>query len=329
MNGGEEKFSVDIVPAFTSGYSNDYGDDIYWVPEIIQVSKKKRSLRYDELSRVYGSENEWWLKSDPKGYIKDATDLNKTNSDFRKAVKFVKRWRHNCKEADQGFKLKSFHIEQAIYRIFMEDKTITAADAIFEFFFRLPNLISRPQIPDRADQNKFIDDYIAHLSQIERDAIIYSRDAFLIGLEDIGQISVSDLLKSRRYKRVSKTEEYLFDQHIPTFTDNSLSLNITARVLPRQGGFREIVLDKNGQIEVDRRINFSITDNTGNLILYKWKVKNDDNSPEPRGEITDHHTRNMPEHTKFNGMHFVECYAIKNGICIAKARQYVVLKRYL
>src|SRR3990167_6004112 len=31
---GQEKFAVDIVPAYTSGSKNEYGDDVYWVPEI-------------------------------------------------------------------------------------------------------------------------------------------------------------------------------------------------------------------------------------------------------------------------------------------------------
>ncbi|NIT99702.1 MAG: hypothetical protein GWN01_01780 [Nitrosopumilaceae archaeon] len=76
---------------------------------------------------------------------------------------------------------------------------------------------------------------------------------------------------------------------------------------------------------MDRKIEFRIsTDDTG-ADLYKWKVKNDDSSEEPRGEISDHHTKNDPESSKYRGNHYVECYAIRDGVCIAKARQNVVI----
>src|SRR5579864_7159061 len=32
LDGNKEIFAVDIVPAFTSGNKNEFGDDIYWVP---------------------------------------------------------------------------------------------------------------------------------------------------------------------------------------------------------------------------------------------------------------------------------------------------------
>jgi hypothetical protein len=103
-------------------------------------------------------------------------------------------------------------------------------------------------------------------------------------------------------------------------------LAITANVLPRDG-FRPFILDALGVINVDRKIRFEASiANTLDYDLLKWKVKNDNNSPEPRGEITDHTTRNHPEATRYKGAHFVECYAIKDDVCIARARQNVELK---
>ena len=59
---------------------------------------------------------------------------------------------------------------------------------------------------------------------------------------------------------------------------------------------------------------------------YWWKVKNDNNCEQPRGDITVGNTKNVPEDTKYPGNHYVECYAIRDGICVAKARQNVVIK---
>jgi hypothetical protein len=84
-------------------------------------------------------------------------------------------------------------------------------------------------------------------------------------------------------------------------------------------------MDQSGLIAVDRRIRFSVTHGVASD-YYKWKVKNDDSSPQPRGEISDHSTASDPEHTQYKGSHFVECFAVRDGTCIARAKQNVVLK---
>ena len=63
-----------------------------------------------------------------------------------------------------------------------------------------------------------------------------------------------------------------------------------------------------------------------------WKVQNDKTSKDVlnndsiRGEITDNQTKNNPESTEFKGNHFVECYAILNNTCVAKAKINVIIK---
>jgi len=96
-------------------------------------------------------------------------------------------------------------------------------------------------------------------------------------------------------------------------------------VQERKGSFRRFVLDFIGRITIDRKINFRIEGTPPSVDLFKWKVKNADSSPHPRGEITDHQTRNDPEHSKYIGEHYVECYAILDNVCVAKARQNVKL----
>jgi len=323
----EEQFAVDIVPAFTSGITNEFGDDIYWVPEILTVSRRNRRSRYEEISRERKAESEWWIKSDPRGYIAAATILNAQNNDFRKTAKFVKRWKHNCAAQDDNFTFKSFHIEQALVGIFEENPECDLFDASFAFFCRIPQIISHPQIRDRADRTKFIDNYLEALTEPQRQQIIKARDGFLIKLENFSEPStVKNLLDAASHARASASEKYLFDSEIPILTERDAQLRVTGNVLPRDG-FRAGVLDAAGVINIDRRISF-----TANLRgpyvadLLKWKVKNDNRSPQPRGEITDHRTLNNPERTLYNGSHYVECFAIKDGICIARGRQNVVLR---
>lgn len=323
LQGDKEFFAVDIVPAYILD-ENDFGDDRYMVPEIISRSRNARRRLYEELAR--GVRNMTWIKSDPRGYIEVAKRVNEQNIDFRKSVKFVKGWRSSCKKLDPDFKLKSFHIEQVITHYFRKNTQLEIFDAVFNFFCDLPSLLERSQIPDRADSFKNIDDYVDKLTHEEKEKIKQARDFFLIKLEEFSEdCDVAELLEAGFYERRSIAEKYLFDYRIPVFLEKEQLLKIKARVLPREGGFREKNLDALGVIEVDRKIEFRVS---GSHVpdLYKWKVKNDDRSPEPRGEITDHYTRNDPESTKYKGEHFVECYAIKKGICTARARQNVRLK---
>ena len=328
LDGSDERFAVDIVPAFTSGARNEFGDDIYWVPEIVMVGIHKRRALYEQLAKAKKSEIEWWLKSDPRGYIRATTELNSKNPDFRKGAKFIKKWKHNCCTAYKDFKLKSFHVEQVLFEIYSRNPSIDIADAVFEFFCTIPQVIARPQIRDRADQTKFIDQYLADLSDAEKQKIIEARDFFLIKLEYLPENpNIADLLSAGIHRRASAAEKYLFDSKTPVFLQPGKQLAIIGNVEPRTGGFRAFILDTLGIINVDRKIRFRATPaSTLDYDLLKWKVKNDNNSPEPRGEITDHTTRNDPESTRYRGSHFVECYAIDGGICVARARQAVVLR---
>lgn len=325
-DGMDENFSVDIVPAYISG-KNEFGDDMYVVPEIAAKSHGDRKRITAEISK--GTHQMAWIKSDPRGYITVATQENESNSDFRKAVKLIKGWRTSCKNSwDDDFPLKSFHLEQAMTRSFQKNPDMEIFDAVFNFFCNLPRLIECAHIPDRADQKKNIDAYVESLTDEEKELITHTRDFFLIKLEEIvAGADISDLLDAGTRERASDTEAYLFDSRIPMLTEQDFS--ITGKVLVRNGGFMESILDAIGLIEIDRRIEFRLGRNAPTADIYKWKVKNDDRCEEPRGEITDHQTQRDPEGTKYNGHHFVECFAIRNGVCIGRSRQNVVLQRVL
>jgi hypothetical protein len=251
--------------------------------------------------------------------------LLNTNGDFRKSIKLVKAWKQNCKEVDESFALKSFHLEQAITAYFRNNPSLEIFDAVYQFFVNLPVLLSKSSIPDRADHNKKIDDYVDKLSETEIKKIIQARDMFLIRLEEFtsGQ-NVADLVAAGNRVRKSSTEEYLFDKGIPVLIEEELKIGGFA--LQGRGGFMPEWLDQTGVILVDRKIEFQIRGKKPVVDIFKWKVKNDDRSDEPRGEITDHQTRYSPESTKYVGKHHVECYGIRNGICVARARQNVELR---
>ncbi len=312
--------SVDIVPAYSYG-KNEFNQDTYKVPEVIKERNhnKRNTLTWN------ASDTNAWINSDPRGYIKVATEVG-INSDFRKTVKFVKRWKNNLCDKDQNLKLKSFHLEQVITKIFKQNPNIEIFDAIFTFFINLPNVVNTPnQIQDRANSAKFIDDYLAKLTPDQKEKILCARDGFLIKLENLRDSDSTDNLVDISFYKRSPSEKFIFDENIKTLLEEQYNFKICGEVQVRRGGFREFILDKIGLISVDRKIKFLISGNSPDVNIFKWKVKNDSSCDQPRGEITDNRTKNEIEDTKYSGNHYVECYAIKNNICVAKARQDVVL----
>jgi hypothetical protein len=174
---GEEIFAVDVVPAWTTGLKNEFGDDIYRVPEILLRGHRGRLKTYRRLAESGGHIE--YILSDPKGYISVAAGVNALNPDFRKSVKFPKKWKWFAKQINDEFKLKSFHIEQIITLYFRENPNLDIFEAIIRFFEELPQWISHAQIRDRADSSRYIDAYINDLTSEERTAILVARDKFL------------------------------------------------------------------------------------------------------------------------------------------------------
>ena len=139
-------FSIDIVPAIPiNEEKNKFGDCFFLVPEILLKSHKARNKLYKFIEEGKITGNIKWIKSDPKGYKNNARRLNEKNPDFRKAVKFPKRWKHNSKQQNDDFPLKSFHIEAIITSYFEENASITCFEAV-ERFFRLAVFGAFPQL---------------------------------------------------------------------------------------------------------------------------------------------------------------------------------------
>lgn len=174
---GIEEFAVDVVPGWTAGNVNEFGDEIYFVPEIILRGHRGRLRTYKRIAERGGRID--YIRTDPKGYIKVAAAINGANEDFRRSVKFAKRWKVWAKDFDDAFKLKSFHIEQIITGYYRRFPLLDVLDATLLFLQELPQSISHAQIADRADASRFIDEYVNELTATEKAAILRARDAFL------------------------------------------------------------------------------------------------------------------------------------------------------
>jgi len=328
LDNDEEIFSVDIVPAYIFS-KNEFNEEVYKVPEIVRKKHGKNRIEYyHRLLQEYREMD--WIVSDPRGYIKIASEIDQlTSGEFRKTTKIIKKWRENLEDADNSLKLKSFHLEQVITKSFQGDQNLEIFDAIFHFFVELPETINYPnQISDRANSDKFIDDYLVNFTEEQKEKIKLARNGFLIKLENLQESSsIDELLEIDFHQRKSPEEAFLFDSRIKTFIDGELKFKIDGFVKPLMG-FSAGWLTQTPHLqkgltqgqEKTREIEFSIRTNNTSASEYRWKVKNNDECEQPRGEITLDQTKNNPETTKYIGNHYVECYAIKNGVCVARSK---------
>ena len=311
LKNDEVKLSVDIVPAY-SHLMNEFDQDMYKVPEIIREKDhdKRKDLQWD------ASNADAWIHSDPRGYIKVATEVGE-NSDFRKTVKLIKKWKNSLREKTRdSIKLKSFHLEQIVTEHFRNNKELTVFDGIFDFFVNLEENIEKPQITDRADSNKFIDEYLNDFSEEDKMKILQARDYFLITLENVEEDDdISLLFENVNFYKRYPSEMFLFDQKIPVLTEQTMCIVCENKTTNK-------ILDAMGFVKRENHLSFKQFMPPENC-WFKWKVKNDNNSPEPRGEISDHSTLNNPEKVAYVGNHYVECYAIRDDVCIAVSRQRV------
>lgn len=314
-------FTVDIVPAITLNEENEFGAPLFLVPEIAYLNHFNRQKYYHEFLNSNTSMN--WKRSDPLGYISETTKLNQNNPDFRKAIKIIKTWNTHCKKKlwnDKGF--KSFHLECFLFNIFNQDMSLSLIESLFKFFREFKYHIDAPSVRDRADLIRYVDEYLHDFNEQERIEFRKQIDVALYYIEQMGMATDEENIKkcilnlchpSKISCRDSSSENFLFDFDIQTFIDPKIFLNGYCLVHPQYG--RKYPIDGKARHTLPKQATLQFFCDCPIGHESYWKVKNSLNSSEVRGEITKGSTKYSPEHTKYTGHHYVECYIVKNRIC--------------
>ncbi len=130
--------------------------------------------------------------------------------------------------------------------------------------------------------------------------------------------------KKRTNSLYEDTEEYI-EWYYPV--DIRHSLQIDCRIT--QDGFRPFLLSawlrKGGWLKHNKKLEFFINSTTcWEPYDICWKVRNVGSVAEKRnqirGQIQHTNKKTHTEHTDFYGPHYVECYIIKKGVCVARDR---------
>lgn len=166
----KQGFSIDLVPAIPTGEVNEYGENIYGVPELLKMSRKRRQLKYKAVMEK--GESIRWIKTDPKGYIRDSKIVNDLNSAYRKSAKFGKKWNYGCKDTNENHPLKSFHLELICRQIILAHPNISTHEVLTRFFDSLESYLETPRFPDRADKERYVDSYLTEITEQQKVSIV-------------------------------------------------------------------------------------------------------------------------------------------------------------
>jgi len=271
-----------------------------------------------------------WENWDPRSEIKNVSDSDAITGKTRALVRMVKKWSENCTA-----KIKSYKIEDKVISYFSINTNYDIDYPIlvrnfFEYFYNttiteslrshLLTAFNRAKKACEYEASDKLDDALAEWQKI------FGND-FYVTLEK-GVISgIDEKIRKLYFVYPSTTEEYLEGRYGIKINLNSVYfLKIDAEI--QQDGYRSNLLSKlilnKFPLLKNKKLTFKIL-KTNVPLPYdiKWKVRNFGDEAKDagdlRGEISDDRGfSEKKENTKYTGEHYVECYIIKNGICVAK-----------
>jgi hypothetical protein len=255
----------------------------------------------------------------------------------------LRAWKNNI-----GFKFGGLLIDSLVYKFLNENenyKNIGYSDyfAMTKDLFKYLKDLNKEQAYWFAlgsnqkvynkDKGKFIDKAKKAYNKIssydggESDVNTKLREIFGSQFPKISTVTES------AYELASKKTEQFIYILFPVDIQNNLSIDCEVT----QSGFRPFMLryllNKNKLLPVNKSLKFTITecDVEGDYDIY-WKVRNEGSEAikrdQIRGQITKTNSFQHVERTSFDGAHYVECYIVKNGVCVAKDKIDVPISSY-
>jgi len=278
-----------------------------------------------------------WKKTDPipeQGECRNCETLSSGN--FLNLCRIMRKWKNTC-----GVVIGGLLIDTLAYKHFLSNKYFgnksygdyfNVLESLFEYLKDLNKdqvywlaLGSNQQVYN-TDSGSFVDkaktayDIICECDTEEEK---YNALQSLLGSDFQNSTVVKNAAFHSSY--FSNTEEFI-EQEVPV--EIRYSLEIDCKVT--QNGFRDFLLShflRNGKglLRHNKSLNFYIVNSaTPDPDSIWWKVRNVGATAEKRncirGQIIKSNKTNQSERTNFYGPHFVECYIIKNGVCVARDR---------
>lgn len=324
----EEKYSDTNVRAFGKVVVVEFSEGRHKV-EVVPAWEKN-----DGTFVIPNSENGGhWNLCDYRKSIEIINNSNKSTGRTKMLIRMIKKWSENCTA-----KVSSFQIEESVLNFLMflsykENPCSVFVRDFFEYFYKNENdsELKSHLLTALNRSNKACD--FENEGKLKDSAIewqkIFGRD-FPVVLDINSKEDSFDNKLIALYKLYpSEKEEYLDSKYgITTSINTKYFLKIDAMI--EQKKFRPFYLSdflsKKIFLLKRKKLTFKIIkSNIPEPFQVKWKVRNFGkeamDANDLRGEIMDDDgSKTKIENTKYSGEHYVECYIIKNNICIAKSK---------
>lgn len=149
----------------------------------------------------------------------------------------------------------------------------------------------------------------------------------------VTQASASTASAGRQTVRSRAPREQFIDEMFPI--DEQYSIHLTCEVSPprnlNRAARRRALRARGGRVPKQRDLTFRLvsTNTPGPYTVY-WKVRNHGLEAQLKGQLRGEITRDDGAHLKrestlYTGHHYVECYVVKDGVCVARAHEPVVI----
>ena len=292
-----------------------------------------------------------WKYTDPLPEIEESkTTADDTDGNFRYIANMLRSWKNK-----QGFKFGGLLIDTLTYNFLnskVEYRNIgfdSYLDMTKELFKYLKDLnkdqsywyaLGSNQQVYNCDNGKFVTKAKNAYKKIENlteESSNVNKELRKLFGSKFPKKSTGEARASYSYgfsKSYSDTEEFIEDMFQ---VDIRYSLHIDCKVT--QNGFTpkflSYILRNNMYLQPKKSLEFFISDIDkqikGKYDIY-WKVKNEGQVAIDRncirGQIKKYNTMKLHESTDFKGEHYVECYIVQDGICVAMDRIDVPISNY-
>ena len=307
------KYTVELVPGFKQE------DDSFKYPDTHDGGSWKTTKPLKEID-------------ESKKAIED------TDNNFKYIANMLRAWKNK-----QGFKFGGLLIDTLVYNFLNKNEQYKNIDfneyfeMVKELFKYLKNknndqaywlALGSNQHVDNCDNGKFVTKAKKAYNQMKN----LNEDSEDLNKE-LRKIFGSQFPKEQTTcKSTNELAEYSFnrtEQFIEDLFPVDIRYNLSIDCKVTQNGFKDKLLSdiikSNLWLSRNKSLNFFIdkTDIRGNYDVY-WKVRNVGVEAEKRnmirGQINKTNSKKHYEKTDFKGEHYVECYLVKNNICVAKAK---------
>lgn len=290
-----------------------------------------------------------WKITKPLAEIDESkTTADDTEGNFRNIANMLRAWKNK-----QGFKFGGLLIDTLTYN-FLNSKTEyrnigfdTYLDMTKELFKYLKDLnkdqsywyaLGSNQQVYNCDNGKFIikaKNAYKKIENLSEESSNINKELRKIFGSKFPKKSIKESRESYSFnKPYSDTEQFIEDMFQ---VDIKYSLSIDCKVT--QNGFTpkllSYILNNSMYLQPKKSLEFFIV-NIDEKIIGKydiyWKVKNEGQVAKDRncirGQVKKYNKMKLHEATDFKGEHYVECYIVQDGICVAMDRIDVPISNY-